>query len=123
MNTDSKCDAIEEMFPAPKLAALGLQHVLVMYAGAIAVPLIIGSALNLSKDQIAMLIPLHERIAVCDLDKTHAAFRKTPRHETLAAKVRRRRIIQAVEFAGRRTFLIDVLQLRHRRLHAKRQLE
>ncbi len=56
MNTDSKCDAIEAMFPAPKLAALGLQHVLVMYAGAIAVPLIIGSALNLSKDQIAMLI-------------------------------------------------------------------
>ncbi|PLU73390.1 purine permease [Sinorhizobium medicae] len=56
MNKDSKCDAIEEMFPAPKLAALGLQHVLVMYAGAIAVPLIIGSALNLSKDQIAMLI-------------------------------------------------------------------
>jgi NCS2 family nucleobase:cation symporter-2 len=35
---------------------LGLQHVLVMYANAIAVPLIIGGALKLPKDQIAFLI-------------------------------------------------------------------
>ena len=34
------------MLPAPRLAALGLQHVLVMYAGAIAVPLIVGRALQ-----------------------------------------------------------------------------
>ena len=40
----------------PKLAALGLQHVLVMYANAVAVPLIIGGALHLPKDQIALLI-------------------------------------------------------------------
>jgi NCS2 family nucleobase:cation symporter-2 len=33
-----------------------MQHVLVMYAGAIAVPLIIGGALHLPKDQIAFLI-------------------------------------------------------------------
>ncbi len=44
------------MLPAPRLAALGLQHVLVMYAGAIAVPLIIGRALKLSPEQVAMLI-------------------------------------------------------------------
>ncbi|MGL4496131.1 MAG: nucleobase:cation symporter-2 family protein, partial [Beijerinckiaceae bacterium] len=42
--------------PAPKLMALGLQHVLVMYAGAVAVPLIVGRALDLSPQQIAFLI-------------------------------------------------------------------
>ena len=31
-----------------QLATLGLQHVLVMYAGAVAVPLIVGRALKLS---------------------------------------------------------------------------
>jgi uric acid transporter len=49
-------DAVDEMFPLPKLAALGLQHVLVLYAGAVAVPLIVSSALKLPKDQIAMLV-------------------------------------------------------------------
>jgi uric acid transporter len=47
---------VDERLPAPKLAALGLQHVLVMYAGAIAVPLIVGRALNLTPQQVAMLI-------------------------------------------------------------------
>jgi NCS2 family nucleobase:cation symporter-2 len=47
---------VDEMLPLPRLFALGLQHVLVMYAGAIAVPLIIGAALKLPKEQIALLI-------------------------------------------------------------------
>jgi NCS2 family nucleobase:cation symporter-2 len=47
---------VDEILPAPRLAALGLQHVLVMYANAVAVPLILGNALHLSKDQIALLI-------------------------------------------------------------------
>lgn len=47
---------VDEKLPLPQLAALGLQHVLVMYAGAIAVPLIIGSALKLSKEDTAFLI-------------------------------------------------------------------
>ena len=38
---------VDERLPAPKLFTLGLQHVLVMYAGAIAVPLIVGRALKL----------------------------------------------------------------------------
>ena len=42
--------------PRRTLAALGLQHVLVMYAGAVAVPLIIGRALKLSPEQVALLI-------------------------------------------------------------------
>ncbi len=47
---------VDEVLPAGKLAALGFQHVLVMYAGAVAVPLIVGRALKLSPDQVAMLI-------------------------------------------------------------------
>jgi xanthine/uracil permease len=47
---------VDEKLPTPRLAALGLQHVLVMYAGAVAVPLIIGRALKLSPEQVAMLI-------------------------------------------------------------------
>jgi len=47
---------VDEKLPAPRLAALGLQHVLVMYAGAVAVPLIVGRALKLSPDQIVQLI-------------------------------------------------------------------
>lgn len=38
------------------LPALGLQHVLVMYAGAIAVPLIVGRALQLPPEDVAFLI-------------------------------------------------------------------
>ena len=52
-NTVHPCD---ERLPAGQLLTLGIQHVLVMYAGAVAVPLIIGSALKLPKDQIAFLI-------------------------------------------------------------------
>jgi len=47
---------VDEMPAAPKLFALGLQHVLVMYAGAIAVPLIVGRALQLSPADVAFLI-------------------------------------------------------------------
>ncbi|HRJ70173.1 MAG TPA: nucleobase:cation symporter-2 family protein [Beijerinckiaceae bacterium] len=47
---------VDEILPAPKLTALGLQHVLVMYAGAVAVPLIVGRALGLTPEQIAFLI-------------------------------------------------------------------
>jgi uracil-xanthine permease len=49
-------DPVDEVLPTGKLAALGLQHVLVMYAGAVAVPLIVGRALQLSPEQVAMLI-------------------------------------------------------------------
>src|SRR5690606_19807245 len=47
---------VDEILPLPRLATLGLQHVLVMYAGAIAVPLIVGRALNLDAQQVAFLI-------------------------------------------------------------------
>src|SRR6266700_350088 len=49
-------DPVDEVLPYGQMAAVGLQHVLVMYAGAIAVPLIVGGALKLPKDQIAFLV-------------------------------------------------------------------
>ncbi len=47
---------VDVVLPAPKLFTLGIQHVLVMYAGAIAVPLIVGRALKLSPEDVAFLI-------------------------------------------------------------------
>lgn len=47
---------VDEILPPPQLFTLGLQHVLVMYAGAIAVPLIIGRALKLAPEDVAFLI-------------------------------------------------------------------
>src|SRR5881392_93919 len=41
-----------------KVASLGIQHVLAMYAGAVIVPLIIGGALHLSGKQLAYLVSL-----------------------------------------------------------------
>ncbi|MBX3588688.1 MAG: purine permease [Ramlibacter sp.] len=52
----SSVHPVDERLPAGRLTALGLQHVLVMYAGAVAVPLIVGRALKLSPEQVAMLI-------------------------------------------------------------------
>jgi len=52
----AKGSPIDEMLPVPQLFVLGLQHVLAMYAGAAAVPLIVGGAVHLPKDQIATLV-------------------------------------------------------------------
>jgi NCS2 family nucleobase:cation symporter-2 len=56
VETQTGFDPVEERIPGPRLLALGLQHVLVMYAGAIAVPLIVGRALQLSPQDVAFLI-------------------------------------------------------------------
>lgn len=47
---------VDEILPWPRLLTLGLQHVLVMYAGAVAVPLIVGRALKLPPEDVAFLI-------------------------------------------------------------------
>ncbi len=47
---------VDERLPLGKLTALGLQHVLVMYAGAVAVPLIVGRALGLTAEEVTLLI-------------------------------------------------------------------
>lgn len=47
---------VDEVLPPLRLFTLGLQHLFIMYAGAVAVPLIVGGALKLSKDDIALLV-------------------------------------------------------------------
>jgi NCS2 family nucleobase:cation symporter-2 len=56
MNKNNVVHPVDEVLPARQLASYGLQHVLVMYAGAVAVPLILGSALGLSSSQVVTLI-------------------------------------------------------------------
>jgi NCS2 family nucleobase:cation symporter-2 len=53
---DVSGDGIDDFEGVPRLMAFGLQHVLVMYAGTVAVPLILGSALHLSASQVIGLI-------------------------------------------------------------------
>nr|WP_314582098.1 nucleobase:cation symporter-2 family protein [uncultured Pseudomonas sp.] len=47
---------VDEVLPLRQLLTFGLQHVLVMYAGAVAVPLILGNAMGLTSAQIILLI-------------------------------------------------------------------
>lgn len=54
--TQQSVAPVDEMMPVSKLFVYGLQHVLAMYAGAVAVPLIIAGAAGLSKSQTAFLI-------------------------------------------------------------------
>ena len=56
MAADTTIHPVDEMIPPARLFTLGLQHVLVMYAGAIAVPLIVGRALALEPRDVAFLI-------------------------------------------------------------------
>ena len=56
MSIENAVHPVDEKLPQPRLGALGLQRVLVMYAGAVAVPLIVGRALKLTPDQVALLI-------------------------------------------------------------------
>jgi xanthine permease len=49
-------DAIDQVEGLPQLFLFGLQHVLVMYAGTVAVPLILGSALQFTPKQVVALI-------------------------------------------------------------------
>ncbi|TAA64880.1 nucleobase:cation symporter-2 family protein [Shinella sp. JR1-6] len=56
MSDASSIHPVDEKLPAGRLATLGIQHVLVMYGGAVAVPLIVGRALQLSPQDVAFLI-------------------------------------------------------------------
>ncbi len=47
---------VDEVLPAPRLFILGLQHLFIMYAGAVAVPLIVGPAVGLNGSDIALLV-------------------------------------------------------------------
>jgi NCS2 family nucleobase:cation symporter-2 len=47
---------VNEVLPPQRLAVLGLQHLFIMYAGAVAVPLIVGGALKLPATTIGLLV-------------------------------------------------------------------
>ena len=47
---------VDEKLPFAKLLICGLQHVLAMYSGAVAVPLVLASAIHLSTEQLIYLI-------------------------------------------------------------------
>ncbi|MEU3918998.1 nucleobase:cation symporter-2 family protein [Streptomyces sp. NPDC029004] len=47
---------VDEVLPLPKLALYGFQHVLAFYAGAVIVPIIVGGALGLSREELVYLI-------------------------------------------------------------------
>jgi uric acid transporter len=47
---------VDEFLPLPRLAVLGLQHVLIMYTGCVTVPLVFGAAAGLEKSTIGLLI-------------------------------------------------------------------
>lgn len=56
METSDSVSAVNEMLPMRKLASMGLQHVLVMYAGTVAVPLILAASMGMSKNDTITLI-------------------------------------------------------------------
>src|SRR6185437_2988016 len=47
---------VDRSLPPVRTAVLGFQHVLVMYSACIVVPLILGAALNLPKEQLVVII-------------------------------------------------------------------
>jgi xanthine/uracil permease len=49
-------DPVDEVLPVGRMAAFGLQHVMTMYAGIIAVPLIVATAIGLPPEQLVYII-------------------------------------------------------------------
>ncbi len=47
---------VDEVLPASQLFFFGLQHMLIMYAGCVAVPLVLGAVLNLDTHTIALIV-------------------------------------------------------------------
>ncbi|MDR3563130.1 MAG: nucleobase:cation symporter-2 family protein [Negativicutes bacterium] len=56
MQEKNKTHLVDEILPKGQLFAYGLQHVMAMYAGCVAVPLIIANAIGLPKEQLIYLI-------------------------------------------------------------------
>ena len=52
MKNQNSTHPVDEMLPFGKLITYGLQHVLAMYAVAVAVPLILANALGISQEQL-----------------------------------------------------------------------
>ncbi len=54
--TSTEKHPVDQTLPAPQMFLYGLQHVMSMYAGVVAVPLIIGTALKLSPTDVTYLV-------------------------------------------------------------------
>ena len=54
--TKSVVHPVDQVLPVGRMTLLGLQHMSIMYAGSVAVPLIVGSALKLDTATIALLV-------------------------------------------------------------------
>ncbi len=63
--TVPKVQPVDEILPLGQMLIYGLQHVLVMYAGAIAVPLVIGKAVGFTNSQVILLISTDLFICGC----------------------------------------------------------
>jgi uric acid transporter len=55
-STSSAVAAVDQRLPLLQMILVSFQHVLLMYGGAVAVPLIIGEAVGLSREEVAFLI-------------------------------------------------------------------
>ncbi|NRH26907.1 MULTISPECIES: nucleobase:cation symporter-2 family protein [Pseudomonas] len=55
-NNSAAVSAVDQRLPWLQMLLVSFQHVLLMYGGAIAVPLIIGEAVGLSREEVAFLI-------------------------------------------------------------------
>ena len=73
--------------------------------------------------EVAVLVPLHEGVAVGHLHEPHAPLGEPAGHQALAAEVGGDRVVQAVELAGRPRLARDVLDLGHGGLHPEGELE
>ncbi|MFB7864149.1 nucleobase:cation symporter-2 family protein [Streptomyces sp. NPDC056069] len=54
--TPTTVHPVDEVLPLPTLALYGFQHVLAFYAGAVLVPVILGSSLGLSRQELVYLV-------------------------------------------------------------------
>ena len=73
--------------------------------------------------EVAVLIPLYLAVAVGNLHEAHAALGKAAGHQALPAEILGDGVVHSIKFAGGLGFAGDVLNLRHRGLHAIGELE
>ena len=70
----SSTSPVDAILPAQQMVSYGLQHVLVLYAGAVAVPLILGAAMGLTSAQVVLLINANLRSILTMTKSNGAAF-------------------------------------------------
>ncbi|EBG2396900.1 purine permease [Salmonella enterica] len=67
---------VDEILPVTQMILYGLQHVLVMYTGAVAVPLVVGNAVGLPPEHIILLISAD--LFICGIATIIQSFGITP---------------------------------------------